>query len=65
MSVMELGHRSILSAHFGRRATEDKIISNFFWPGIFGDVQRYTHSCDTCLKCAPAEKIAIRKSSYN
>jgi len=36
MSVMELGHRSILSAHLGRKATEDKITSNFFGQELLG-----------------------------
>src|SRR5258708_16812172 len=55
-SVMELGHRSVLSAHLGKQATGDKICSNFFWPGIFSDIVRYTRSCDICQKSTPAGK---------
>ena len=39
--IMQLGHNSVFSGHFGRKATEDKIASNFFWPKFFGELRRW------------------------
>ena len=37
--VMSLAHDSILGGHLGVKKTTDKVLSNFFWPGIGGDVK--------------------------
>ena len=39
--VMSLGHDTITGGHLGIRKTREKIMSNFYWPGIDGDVTRY------------------------
>ena len=48
--VMCLAHDSIMGGHMGVRRSYDKIIQNFFWPGIHGDVTRYCRSCDVCQR---------------
>ena len=40
----------LLVAILGIRKTREKIMSNFYWPGIDGDITRYCHSCDVCQK---------------
>ena len=55
--VMELAHSSAFSGHMGRKATEDRVISNFFWPGCFSDVERFCKSCDICQRTTPAGKV--------
>ena len=56
MRVMALAHDSILGGHLGVKKTTDKMLSNFFWPGIGGDVKRYCRSCDICQKTVPKGK---------
>ena len=53
---MTLAHDSILGGHLGVKKTTDKVLSNFFWPGISGDVKRYCRSCDICQRTTPKGK---------
>ena len=56
MRVMALAHDSIQGGHLGVKKTTDKVLSNFFWPGIGGDVKRYCRSCEICQKTVPKGK---------
>ena len=47
---MSIAHDTITGDHLGNRKTREKIMSNFYWSGIDGDVTRYYRSCDVCLK---------------
>ncbi|GFO01376.1 gypsy retrotransposon integrase-like protein 1 [Plakobranchus ocellatus] len=66
MSVM-VAHNSITGAHLGIRRTKDKVLSNFYWPGVDGDVTRYCRSCDVCQRTVkkgtvprvPLEKVPL------
>ncbi|GFN96128.1 gypsy retrotransposon integrase-like protein 1, partial [Plakobranchus ocellatus] len=65
--VMSVAHDSITGAHLGIRRTKDKILSNFYWPGVDGDVTRYCRSCDVCQRTVnkgtvprvPLEKVPL------
>ena len=46
--IIELAHGSLMGGHMGIKKTADKIQSVFYWPGIQGDVTRYSKSCDVC-----------------
>ena len=46
--VLSLGHDTIMSGHLGTKKSSDRILRNFYWPGITGDVTRYCQSCDIC-----------------
>ncbi|GFO18751.1 gypsy retrotransposon integrase-like protein 1 [Plakobranchus ocellatus] len=48
--VMSVAHDSITGAHLGIMRTKDKVLSNFYWPGVDGDVTRYCRSCDVCQR---------------
>ena len=48
--VMLVAFNIITGSHLGIKKTREKIMSNFYWPGIDGDVTRYCHSCDVCQK---------------
>ena len=48
--VVSVAHNTITGGRLGIRKTREKITSNFYWPGIHGDVARYCHSCDVCQK---------------
>ena len=51
--VMEVAHDSILGGHLGVKKTLYRVTSNFHWPGVAGDVQRYVQSCDICQRTIP------------
>lgn len=55
--VMVLAHDSTLGGHLGVKKTTDKILSNFYWPGIKGDVSRFCRSCDICQKTVCKGKV--------
>ena len=55
--IMKVAHESILAGHMGVKKTLDRILTNFHWPGIQGDVTRYCRSCDVCQKTIPRGKI--------
>lgn len=55
--VLSLGHDSIMGGHLGSKKTLDKILTQFYWPGIHGDVARYCQSCDVCQRTTPRGNI--------
>lgn len=55
--VLKLAHDGIMAGHLGVRKTTDRILSNFYWPGIQSHVTRYCRSCDICQKTFPKGKI--------
>ena len=48
--VMEVAHNSLFGRHLGVRKTEDRIQTNFFWPGKHNDVTSFCCLCDVCQK---------------
>ena len=57
-NVMSLGHYSIMSGHQGIKKTYDRITTEFYWPGIHADVQRYCRSCDICQRTTPKGRVS-------
>ena len=55
--VLKLAHEAIMGAHLGIRKTCDKVMLNFYWPGLQNDVSRYCHSCDTCQRTVPRGRV--------
>ena len=55
--ILKMGHESIMAGHMAIQRTLDRIMSNFYWPGIHGDVTRYCRSCDICQRTTPKGKI--------
>ena len=47
---MEVTHDSIFGGHLGIKKTKDRIQTNFYWPGMQGDVTSFCRSCDVCQK---------------
>ena len=48
--VMALAHEQPLSGHLGPKKTRDRILVNFFWPGMDKDIRAFCHSCDLCQR---------------
>ena len=48
--VMKLAHESPIGAHQGITKCEARLLENFFWPGIQGDLKRFINSCEVCQR---------------
>ena len=48
--VMEVAHDSMFGGHLGIKKTENRIQTNFYWPGMLRDVTSFCRSCDVCQK---------------
>ena len=55
--VMEVAHCSILGGHLGIHKTQERILSQFFWPGCYSDIGRYCRSCDICQRTLPKGRV--------
>ena len=47
---MRLAHETLMSGHLGTKKTLDRVVAEFFWPGICGHVARFCKSCDICQR---------------
>ncbi|GFS23678.1 Gypsy retrotransposon integrase-like protein 1 [Elysia marginata] len=59
--VMSVPHDSLTGAHLGIRRTKDKVLSNFYWPGVDGDVTRYCRSCQRTVKKGIVPRVPLEK----
>ena len=50
MKILQVAHDTPCGGHMGCRKTRNRILQNFFWPGIFIDVAKYCRSCPQCQK---------------
>jgi len=57
-TVMHLAHDSILGGHLATKRTVDRVLSEFYWPGVQADVGRYCRSCDVCQRTYPKGRVA-------
>ena len=48
--VLEVAYNSIFGGHLGIKKTKDRSQTNFYWPGMQGDVTSFCRSCDVCQK---------------
>ena len=55
--ILKLGHDSIMAGHLGIKKTTDKIFTQFYWPGMHGEIERYCRSCDICQKTASRGRV--------
>jgi aldehyde:ferredoxin oxidoreductase len=46
--LMYMMHNHELSAHFGIKATQDKIREKYYWKNMLKDIEIYVKSCDSC-----------------
>ena len=56
--VIKLAHE--LSGHLAVKRTIQKVLSEFFWPGIAGDIKRFCQSCDICQRTMAKGRIQER-----
>lgn len=49
IQVMKLAHEAILGGQQGSKKTTDKVLTNFFWPGVQADIRRYSANHVICV----------------
>ncbi|CAM4708603.1 unnamed protein product [Lepidochelys olivacea] len=61
--LLSLAHDIPLAGHQGIRRTRQRLLQNFYWPGVFTTVRQYCQSCDPCQRVGKARdkgKAALR-----
>ena len=55
--VMQLAHESILTGHLSVTSSVHKVLSEYYWPGIYRDVKSFVQSCEVCKSALHESKI--------
>lgn len=55
--VIKLAHESIMSGHQGITKTKDRVLAQFWYPGITADIERFCKSCDICQRTVAKGRI--------
>ncbi|XP_052685710.1 uncharacterized protein LOC128165329 [Crassostrea angulata] len=55
--VMKIAHETLMGGHLGSKKTTDRVVSEFYWPGIQSDIRRFCRSCDVCQRTIPKGKV--------
>ncbi|CAM4558036.1 unnamed protein product [Caretta caretta] len=61
--LLYLAHDIPLAGHQGIRRTRQRLLQNFYWPGVFTTVRQYCRYCDPCQRVGKARdkgKAALR-----
>ena len=56
-ACLRLAHEAILGGHMGVQKTLNRILAQFYWPGMQGDVSRFCKSCDICQRTIPKGRV--------
>lgn len=52
-SIISSAHGPPLVGHQAPNKTISRIITNYWWHGIYSDTKKFIQSCDTCLRTRP------------
>ncbi|XP_071490086.1 uncharacterized protein [Diadema antillarum] len=50
--LLHIAHDNLTAGHLGVGKTQQRLMQNFYWPGIFRDVAEFCKTCGPCQKCA-------------
>ncbi|XP_037518104.1 uncharacterized protein LOC119394875 [Rhipicephalus sanguineus] len=56
-TVMKMAHEGLLAGHQGQKRTVDRVLEEFYWPGVQADVTRFVKSCDMCERTVPKHLV--------
>ena len=54
---MRLAHESIVDGPLMAKKTSDRVLANFWWPGVGADISRHCKSCDICQRTIPQGRV--------
>ncbi|XP_077550676.1 uncharacterized protein LOC144163873 [Haemaphysalis longicornis] len=57
--ILRIAHETIRAGHQGIRRTTERILQEFYWPDLHGDVRRFVRSCDARQRTTPKGKVGI------
>ena len=46
--VTQLAHELMMTGHLSFTSSVHKVLSEYYWPGIYKDVKRFVQSCEVC-----------------
>ena len=49
--LFDQSHSGPLAAHLGAQRTFLQLRTAYYWPGMKGDIVRWTRECETCAQC--------------
>ncbi|XP_052706279.1 uncharacterized protein LOC128181790 [Crassostrea angulata] len=55
--VMKIAHETLMDGHLGSKKTTDRVVSEFYWPGIQSDIRRFCRLCDVCQRTIRKGKV--------
>ena len=55
MMLLRYYHDGVFAGHLGAQKTFFKVASNFWWPGMRGDVFKFVQGCELCQRAKPAQ----------
>ena len=56
-TVMRVAHDSIMGGHLGVNKTMDRVMAEFYWPSVNGDLRRFCRSCDICQRTVQKGRV--------
>ncbi|MCG8044622.1 MAG: RNase H-like domain-containing protein [Candidatus Thiodiazotropha endolucinida] len=59
--LLQIAHDVPFSGHMGNRKTRNRLLQNFFWPGMFKDVAAYCRSCPNCQRSVAKGRVRKAK----
>ena len=58
--VIQLAHESIFTGHLSVTTSVHKVLSEYYWPGIYKDVKRFVQACNVCKSSLHDGKIYMK-----
>ena len=56
--IMSLTHEGLFAGHLGRTKTYERVAADFYWPGIYKDVEEDIRTYHVCqVACKPNQII--------
>ena len=55
--VLRLTNETLMYGHLGIKKTLDRVLSEFFWRGVCGDVARFCQSCNICQRTSQKGRV--------
>ena len=57
ITFLQIAHDVPLGGQLGNRRTRNRLLQNFFWPGIFIDVAHFCRTCTVCQKTSKKGRV--------
>jgi len=64
--VTNVAHDSLFGGHLGIKKTRERLLTSFYWPGLYRDVADFCRTCDICQKTVlkgSVHKVLLGKMS--